>query len=281
MEPKKKIKSKYKIKNQELSQELSISFKGQDYKVPTIDQILQILKQGHCPGQGVHIGENRAFDVIKENGYYCTGLFEMIKRFIENCKICSLHGPIAKQVTLNPMVFSHPLERLQIDLCSLCEDLNIILPSSATQYLCLIVDHFSKFVFGRIIFDKKKETIIEILKEFMSIYDKPLSLQSDRGGEFLNNMLTDYCQDEDIAFIHGRARHPQSQGAVERCNQTIHKCLSGIHDPNDSVFLEAKENIEKRSKKKAFNVNFEVKETVIYFFSKKMKHLLYFYDFRY
>ena len=102
-----------------------------------------------------------------------------------------------------------------------------------------------------------------------------------RGGEFLNNMLTDYCQDEDIAFIHGRARHPQSQGAVERCNQTIHKCLSGIHDPNDSVFLEAKENIEKRSKKKAFNVNFEVKETVIYFFSKKMKHLLYFYDFRY
>jgi len=47
---KKKIKSKYKLKNQELS----ISFKEQDYKVPTIDQILQILKQGHCPGKGAY-----------------------------------------------------------------------------------------------------------------------------------------------------------------------------------------------------------------------------------
>ena len=58
-------------------------------------------------------------------------------------------------------------------------------------------------------------------------------LHTDNGGEFSNRLLIDFCNEKNIRFLHGRPRHPQSQGQIERLNQTICRKLSKSLYEND------------------------------------------------
>jgi transposase InsO family protein len=53
----------------------------------------------------------------------------------------------------------------------------------------------------------------------------PVAIQADNGKEFRNRLLLDYHRDLNVRVIHGRPRHPRSQGQIERANQTIKRCL--------------------------------------------------------
>ena len=44
---------------------------------------------------------------------------------------------------------------------------------------------------------------------------------TDNGSEFINKKFKKFCKKNYITLIHGRARHPQTQGAIERYNRTI------------------------------------------------------------
>jgi transposase InsO family protein len=59
----------------------------------------------------------------------------------------------------------------------------------------------------------------------------PSIVQSDNGKEFKNHLLQDYLKESNVISKFGRPRHPQSQGQVERANQTLvrrmSKCLYG------------------------------------------------------
>ena len=47
----------------------------------------------------------------------------------------------------------------------------------------------------------------------------PTILQSDNGSEFTANIITELKQLwPDMKLVHGKPRHPQSQGSVERAN---------------------------------------------------------------
>lgn len=59
----------------------------------------------------------------------------------------------------------------------------------------------------------------------------PSIVQSDNGKEFKNKILEDYLAENQVIHKFGHPRHPQSQGQVERSNQTLvrrtSKCLNG------------------------------------------------------
>jgi len=55
----------------------------------------------------------------------------------------------------------------------------------------------------------------------------PAILQSDNGREFVNQVITEIMSMWPAAkLVHGRPRHPQSQGSVERGNQDIENMLA-------------------------------------------------------
>ena len=64
----------------------------------------------------------------------------------------------------------------------------------------------------------------------------PLILQSDNGREFKNSLLFQLINEKWPAtkIIHGKPRHPESQGSVERTNQDIIKHFTAMMLENNN-----------------------------------------------
>ena len=54
----------------------------------------------------------------------------------------------------------------------------------------------------------------------------PARLQSDNGKEFTALIILELCKAFGVKLVNGSIGHPQSQGAVERCNRTIKDKIS-------------------------------------------------------
>src|SRR6185437_6179072 len=81
---------------------------------------------------------------------------------------------------------------------------------------------FSKFLVAVPIKNKEAGTVgAHLHKDVFKILGPPAVLQSDNGKEFVANIITQICGALNITIRHGRPRHPQSQGQIERLNQTV------------------------------------------------------------
>ena len=74
---------------------------------------------------------------------------------------------------------------------------------------------------------KTADEVAYQLLDIFTIIGAPAILQSDNGREFVAKVIEELAgMWTGLKIVHGRARHPQSQGSVERCNQDI-KLLTG------------------------------------------------------
>ena len=75
-----------------------------------------------------------------------------------------------------------------------------------------------------------EETADGFERYVLSYFGLPRIFQSDNGTEFRNQVMrrlvTDW--DGDCKMVHGRPRHPQSQGLVEQSNGTLERKLSSM-----------------------------------------------------
>jgi transposase InsO family protein len=69
------------------------------------------------------------------------------------------------------------------------------------------------------------------LEQLFFLEGFPSIVQSDNGKEFRNHILQDFLAQNCVISKFGRPRRPQSQGQIERANQTLvrrmSKCLNG------------------------------------------------------
>jgi len=100
-------------------------------------------------------------------------------------------------------------------------------------YLVVIVDDFSRFCVGaELCHDQKGETLIGVLHNACIRHGQPVKLLTDQGSGFYSwsgreTLFQQYLDDHKIEHIVCEPHSPQTQGKVERLNQTIKKeCLS-------------------------------------------------------
>lgn len=70
-------------------------------------------------------------------------------------------------------------------------------------------------------------------------FGAPYILQSDNGREFTARIIEELARMwPELKLVHGRPRHPKSQGSVERCNQDIELMLQAwLHDNNSTDWV--------------------------------------------
>ena len=94
------------------------------------------------------------------------------------------------------------------------------------KWILVYQDHLTKFVQLRPVTSKRAPEIAYQLLDIFSIFGAPSILQSDNGREFVNSVITELSAMWDgLKIVHGKPRHSQSQGSVERANRDIEDML--------------------------------------------------------
>ena len=92
-------------------------------------------------------------------------------------------------------------------------------------YSMFVIDDSSRFILDVGVYSQKTaENVIKLLEEtfnFWKVY--PKQILTDHGTEFYSvrggkgeSALAKWCEEKEIDLIHGRVRHPQTQGKIER-----------------------------------------------------------------
>ncbi|XP_029342294.1 KRAB-A domain-containing protein 2-like [Acyrthosiphon pisum] len=95
------------------------------------------------------------------------------------------------------------------------------------KFILVYQDHLTKYVLLRPLKHKRAENVAYVFLDIFTTFGAPSILQSDNGREFANKVVTEICRMwPELKIIHGKPRHSQSQGSVERANQDIENVLA-------------------------------------------------------
>ncbi|XP_068242266.1 KRAB-A domain-containing protein 2-like [Palaemon carinicauda] len=107
----------------------------------------------------------------------------------------------------------------------------------AFKWILVYQDHLTKFVILRALTTKRAAEVAHTLLDIFLLIGAPSILQSNNGTEFTVKLITElklfWAR---LIMAHGKPRHPQSQGSVERANGDIKDMLvawMGDNDTND------------------------------------------------
>ena len=115
---------------------------------------------------------------------------------------------------------SRPLSLLHMDLFGPVDPVSM----SGKKYTLVIVDDFSRYTWT-IFLNKKNEVerkLPELLKQLQIEKElKIAKIRTDRGTEFVNGVIQDYCSMQGILHQLSAARTPQQNGVAERRIRTL------------------------------------------------------------
>ena len=116
-------------------------------------------------------------------------------------------------------------------------------------------DHLTKFSILRPLKSKRAAEVAYQLTDIFLLLGAPHILQSDNGREFTANIITELkLLWPELKLVHGRPRHPQSQGSVERANADIKSMIiSWTHENNNTHWSERLRFVQFKTKTRSYH----------------------------
>lgn len=119
------------------------------------------------------------------------------------------------------MVFKEINQRAQVDLIDMQTS-----QDGEYKFILNYQEHLTKFVCLRPFKTKAAAEVAYNLIDVFCLIDAPSVLQSDNGREFCNIVIEELKNIlPDLKIVHGKPRHSQSQGSVERANRNVQDIL--------------------------------------------------------
>ncbi|XP_023212590.1 KRAB-A domain-containing protein 2-like, partial [Centruroides sculpturatus] len=100
-------------------------------------------------------------------------------------------------------------------------------PDGKFKFIMVYQDHLAKFILLRALESKRAEEVAYHLNDIFLTIGAPCILQSDNEREFVNRIICEMTSLwPELKLVHGKPRHSQSQGSVERANQDVENMIS-------------------------------------------------------
>ena len=210
-----------------LYKEVSKKNGKQNLPVAIKENFFEILYEIHSIQRG-HIGVMKTENLVQSRYYGFSRM--VVQKFISMCSICNMKTVQQSQPRIKPIRSDDFWSRMQIDLIDMRHK-PCIKKGKTYNWIAHVEDHFSKFHIVWAMEHKSSDEVTEGLRRFVFPYfGLPLIFQCDNGREFKNQQVRELINDweGDCKIIHGRPRHPQSQGLVEQANGTLERMLASF-----------------------------------------------------
>lgn len=144
-----------------------------------------------------------------------------IEIFLTVCQTCSCKKSMNRKLVIKPITSNDFNERGQVDLIDFQS-----VPDGKYKWILNYQDHNTKFISLRPLESKRAVEVGTQLLGIFLTFGAPSILQSDNGREFVNCVVEELKHLwPECVIVHGRPRHPQSQGSIERANQDVEHML--------------------------------------------------------
>ena len=183
----------------------------------------EILIWGHDDPTAGHFGTTKTYEKLRTR-YYWRHMFSDIQHWIRSCADCSMRKTPRNRhkAPLMPIPVEGAFDRLAVDCLG-------PLPTSAqgNRYVVVFCDAFTRWSEAFPVPSIDAPTIARLLvDEILCRHGAPRTLLSDRGSNFLSVLIKEVCKLINTRKINTSAYHPQSEGMVERFNNTLAESIS-------------------------------------------------------
>jgi transposase InsO family protein len=202
---------------------------GRSIPVIIQGQEQQIIELAHDHPLSGHMGQDNTYFRLKEEAWW-PGMQEDINNYVKSCDTCQKRIK-KKQVSeaSSATIVTEPFAHIGIDVMG-----PLPVTRNGKRYIILAVDFFTKYLEGIAVDEADAQTVAKFIhSDIICQYGVPKELTSDRGTEFVNNLIEELSRTYYIKHIKTTAYHPQGNGQTERMNQTIKNVLAKLIKTED------------------------------------------------
>ena len=197
-----------------------------DLRHPTEEQLRRI-QNVHNAFRGHH-GRDRTFQMLQEElpqGYKWPHMRSHVKSYIEHCPHCQKSRattPISANRPFTTATY-HPMERVSVDAVG-----PFPTDQDGNSHIVVMIDNFTRFVELYAVPTTDKEGYAKCLVQFTGRYGAPRYLLSDRGPQFVNELLEYLLKHMGCIHLQATSYSKQENAAVERANRDVGEHIRAI-----------------------------------------------------
>ena len=179
------------------------------------------MRLAHSIPLAGHLGKNKTTSRVLQRFYWPT-VYRDVAKFCRSCASCQKEtGRKAVRAPLVPLpITTQPFSRIAMDIVG-------PLPRSrrGNRYVLVVCDYANRYPEAVALRSIDAETIAEELVTIFSRVGIPQEILTDQGANFTSHLLTELYRMLHVRPIRTTPYHPQTDGLVERFNQTLKHML--------------------------------------------------------
>jgi hypothetical protein len=192
----------------------------------------KLLLEYHDGSVAGHLGMDKTYGRLVDK-YWWAGMYADVKAYIQSCLACAAKKSSHhhRDIPLGSLpVATKPFDALGIDvLCDLPKT------SSGNIHILVITDYHTRWPMAFPMANQSARTIAKIVVEEVFLqHGYPTTLLSDRGSNFLSDLLAAVLLIFKVKKLNTTSYHPQTNGLTERFNHTLCTMLTHYIDKQQS-----------------------------------------------
>ena len=161
-----------------------------------------------------------------------------LRNHIRKCGHCKKFEAALPIAPLKPLACSGPGELLHVDFTSI-EETVPLRKEPVIRNVMVMQDHFSKYVAAYVVKDQMACTATEMLRNgYFGLFGAPAYLVSDQGKAFTGHLISNLCELYGVQKLRTLPYHAQTNGQVERMNQTIIRMIGKLEQDKKAHWSE-------------------------------------------
>ena len=161
-----------------------------------------------------------------------------LRNRIRKCSRCRKYEAAPPVAPMKPLTSSGLGELLHVDVTSI-EETVPLREDPIIRNVLVLQDHFSKYIVAYVVKDQTARTTAETLRiGYFGLFSAPAYLVSDQGKAFMGHVITHLCELYGVQKLGTSPYHAQTNGQVERMNQTIIRMIGKLEEDKKACWSE-------------------------------------------
>ena len=202
-----------------------------------VPQIHRNVALDGCHRDAAHQGQSHSLSLMQER-FWWPGMAHDLRNHIRRCGHCKKFEDAPPIAPLKPLACSGPGELLHVDFTSIEETVPLH-QEPVIRNVMVMQDHFSKYVVAYVVKDQMTCTAAETLRNnYFGLFSVPAYLVSDQGKAFTGHLISNLCELYGVQKLRTLPYHAQTNGQVERMNQTIIRMIGKLEEDKKAHWSE-------------------------------------------